>query len=82
MKDLQLFIDNVLDIFTTKKSTSKEIFKDFVSYVYFTIDNKINSTKQESIKNKYIKIRQSAIRYIIANEKAITSEICRNQRNK
>jgi predicted nucleotide-binding protein (sugar kinase/HSP70/actin superfamily) len=82
MKDLQLFIDNVLDIFTTKKSTSKEVFKDFVSYFYFTIDNKINSTKQESIKNKYIKIRQSAIRYIIANEKAITSEICRNQRNK
>ena len=82
MKDLQLFIDNVLDIFTTKKSTSKEVFKDFVSYVYFTIDNKINSTKKESIKNKYIKIRQSAIRYIVANEKAITSEICRNQRNK
>ena len=82
MKDLQLFIDTVLDIFTTKKSTSKEVFKDFVSYFYFTIDDKINSTKQESIKNKYIKIRQSAIRYIIANEKAITSEICRNQRNK
>ena len=82
MKDLQLFIDNVLDIFTTKKSTSKEIFKDFVSYFYFTIDDKIKSTKQESIKNKYIKIRQSAIRYIVANEKAITSEICRNQRNK
>ena len=82
MKDLQLFIDSVLDIFTTKKSTSKEVFKDFVSYFYFTIDNKINSTKQESIKNKYIKIRQSAIRYIVANEKAITSEICRNQRNK
>jgi hypothetical protein len=82
MKDLQLFIDNVLDIFTTKKSTSKEIFKDFVSYVYFTIDNKINSTKKESVKNKYIKIRQSVIRYIVANEKAITSEICRNQKNK
>jgi predicted nucleotide-binding protein (sugar kinase/HSP70/actin superfamily) len=82
MKDLQLFIDNVIDVFTTKKSISKEIFKDFVSYFYFTIDDKINSTKQESIKNKYIKIRQSAIRYIVANEKAITSEICRNQRNK
>ena len=82
MKELQLFIDNVLDNFTTKKITSKEIFKDFVSYVYFTIDNKINSTKKESIKNKYIKIRQSVIRYIVANEKAITSEICRNQKNK
>jgi len=82
MKDLQLFLNNILDIFTTKKSRPKDVFNDFVEYFYFTIDNKINSTKQESIKNKYIKIRQSAIRYIIANEKAITSEICRNQRNK
>jgi len=57
-------------------------FKDFVSYFYLTIDNEINSTKQQSIKNKYIKIRQSAIRYIIANEKAITTEICKNQKNK
>ena len=57
-------------------------FKDFVSYVYFTIDNKINSTKKESVKNKYLMIRQSVIRYIVANEKAITSKICSNRRNK
>ena len=64
------------------KGTSKEVFKDFVSYFYFTVDDKINSIKQKSMKNKYIKIRQNAIRYIIANEKAITSEICKNQKNK
>jgi hypothetical protein len=82
IKELQLFIDNVLDNFTTKKITSKEIFKDFVCYFYFIMDDKINSTKKESIKNKYIMIRQSVIRYIVANEKAITSKICRNRRNK
>jgi len=82
MKDIKLFVSSVIDIFTTKKSTSKEVFKDFVFYFYFTVDDKINSIKQKSMKNKYIKIRQNAIRYIIANERAITSEICRNQKNK
>ena len=75
----------ILDIVNSFESSSKipnYRYKEFLLYVYKTFDNKINSTKQESIKNKYIKIRQSAIRYIVANEKAITSEICRNQRNK
>jgi hypothetical protein len=76
------FLREISKNFNSENKKPKEVFKDFVSYVYFTIDNKINSTKKESIKNKYIKIRQSAIRYIVANEKAITSEICRNQRNK
>ena len=82
MKKFKDFIKEISKNFNSESKNPKEIFKDFVSYVYFTIDNKINSTRQESIKNKYIKIRQSAIRYIVANEKAITSEICRNQRNK
>ena len=56
-------------------------FKDFISYVYFTIDNKINSTKKESIKNKYIKIRHSVLQYIIANEKSIMLSI-RNKNKK
>lgn len=56
-------------------------FKDFISYFYFTMDNKINSIKQESIKNKYIKIREDVLKYIIANERAITSEI-RKSKNK
>ena len=50
-------------------------FKDFAAYVYKTMENKISSSKQQSIKNKYIKIRQSVLQYIIANEKAITLEL-------
>lgn len=50
-------------------------FKDFAAYVYTTLENKISSSKQQSIKNKYIKIRQSVLQYIIANEKAITLEL-------
>ena len=72
----------LLELIQSFKSNSKSKYKDFVAYIYITFANKINYSKSQSIKNKYIKIRQSAIRYIVANEKAITSEICRNQRNK
>lgn len=56
-------------------------FKDFAAYVYSTLENKITSSKQQSIKDKYIKIRQSVLQYIIANEKAITLEL-RKKNNK
>lgn len=57
------------------KNFKKGDFKDFAAYVYTTLEDKIKSSKQQSIKNKYIKIRQSVLQYIIANEKAITTEL-------
>jgi hypothetical protein len=75
------FLREISKNFNSENKNPKEIFKDFVSYVYFTIDNKINSTKKESIKNKYIKIRHSVLQYIIANEKSIMLSI-RNKNKK
>ena len=43
-------------------------------------DNKINYSKSQSIKNKYIKIRKDFLQYVVANERAITFEI--SKRNK
>lgn len=57
------------------KNFKKGDFKDFAAYVYTTLEDKIKSSKQQSVKNKYIKIRQSVLQYIIANEKAITLEL-------
>jgi hypothetical protein len=42
-------------------------------------DKQINFCKAEKLKNKYIKMRQSALGYIVTNEKAITAEICKNK---
>ena len=63
------------------KNFKKGDFKDFVAYVYSTLENKIASSKQQSIKNKYIKIRHSVLQYIIANEKSIMLSI-RNKNKK
>jgi hypothetical protein len=66
--------------FETDSKTLRNKYKDFISYIYITFDNKINSSKSQSIKNKYIKIRKDLLQYVVANERAITSEI--SKRNK
>ena len=54
MKDLQAFINNIVDIFTTKKSLPNDVMNDFIKYFYFTLDKEIKSNKSEVLKNKYI----------------------------
>lgn len=77
MKELQVFINNILDIFTTKKSLSKDVLNDFIKYFYFTLDKEIKSNKSKILKNKYIKIRKNGLRYIIDNKKSIIANISR-----
>jgi hypothetical protein len=50
-------------------------FKDFAAYVYVTMQKEIDSKKKKQDKDKYIKIRQSILKYIIANERAISVEL-------
>jgi len=78
-KEIKEFIEELISKFPEKVRNSKDIFKEFITYVYSTIEDKINSTKQISSKNKYIKIRKSVLRYFVANEKAITSEILKRK---
>ena len=75
MKDLQVFINNILDIFITKKSLPKDVMNDFIAYFYITLDKEIKSNKSELLKNKYIKIRKNGLIYIIANKGAILANI-------
>jgi hypothetical protein len=66
-------MDNYLK--TLIKDFKGKDFKDFVAYVYTTLDREINLSKKKQDKNKYIKIRQSILKYIIAKERAISIEL-------
>ena len=77
MKDLQAFLNNIVDIFTTKKSLPNDVMNDFIKYFYFTLDKEIKSNKSEVLKNKYIKIRKNGLQYIIDNKKSIIANISR-----
>lgn len=54
-------------------------YKDFLGYVYKTFENQIDVSKEKH-QDKYIKIRQSVLNYIIANERAIVTELRKQNR--
>jgi len=82
MKDLQAFLNNIVDIFTTKKSLPNDVMNDFIKYFYFTLDKEIKSNKSEVLKNKYIKIRKNGLYYIVANKEAIMADIRKKKLSK
>ena len=82
MKDLQEFLNNIIDIFTTKKSLPNDVLNDFIKYFYFTLDKEIKSNKSEVLKNKYIKIRKNGLNYIIGNKDAIMLNIRKKKLSK
>ena len=82
MKDLQAVLNNIIDIFTTKKSLPNDVLNDFIKYFYFTLDKEIKSNKSEVLKNKYIKIRKNGLNYIIDNKDAIMVNIRKKKLSK
>jgi hypothetical protein len=54
-------------------------YDEFLKYFYSYFDSKINSEKSQKVKNKYIKIRNSMLFYIVANKQQIMAEL-RNKR--
>jgi len=82
MKDLQAFVDNIMNAFTTKKSLPKDVLNDFIKYFYFTLDKEIKSNKKETLKNKYIKTKKNGLVYIIANKESILASIRKKQLSK
>ena len=82
MKDLQEYLNNITDIFTTKKSLPNDVLNDFIKYFYFTLDKEIKSNKSEVLKNKYIKIRKNGLNYIIDNKDAIMVNIRKKKLSK
>ena len=72
-------IVDIINSFESNSKTRTSRYKDFLAYVYKTFENKIISSREKKTKNKYKKIRLSVLQYIIANEKEITTEICKRK---
>jgi hypothetical protein len=77
MREVKYFLNPIVKEFI--KVSSDKTFENFLAYFYAKIEDKIKQTKQQSIKDKYIKIRQSALQYIIVNKNIITIELCKKR---
>jgi hypothetical protein len=50
-------------------------FKNFAGYVYTTMQREIDAARTKKQKDKYILIRKQILRYIVTNQKTITTEL-------
>ena len=74
MNDL---LNKLFNSFETKSKNQRQIFNDFVYHVYVSFDGVVGGKKHKRKTDKYIKIRQKIINYIIANEKVIMLKLSR-----
>lgn len=61
----------LLQSFESDSKTGTGKYNDFLAYVYMTFDKHISLSKSDRNMNKYKKMRNSVLSYIVANEKSI-----------
>ena len=70
-------VKEIIDTFETTSKSKSARYNDLLAHVYMTFDKKISLCKTDREMNKYKKMRNSVLSYIVANERAITTEICK-----
>ena len=70
-------IKELLNSFESSTKNRKQKYNDFLAHVYLVFDRNISLCKTDREMNKYKKMRNSVLSYIVANERAITTEICK-----
>lgn len=74
---MNLQIQDLINSFESTSKTRSAKYNDFLAHIYMTFDKKISLCKTDKEMNKYKKMRISILRYIVANERVITTEICK-----
>jgi len=70
-------IKELLNSFESSTKNRRQKYNDFLAHVYLVFDKNISLCKTDREMNKYKKMRNSVLSYIVANERAITTEICK-----
>ena len=70
-------IKELMNSFESSTKNRRQRYNDFLAHVYLIFDKNISLCKTDKEMNKYKKMRNGVLSYIVANEKAIRSEICK-----
>ena len=68
-------ISQLVQSFESDTRNPKDKFNQFLIYVYFTFDKRIRNIKSEKTKNKYKKIKQNVLQYILSHKSDIVKQI-------
>ncbi len=70
-------IKDLTKSFDSRTKNKSEKYREFLYHCWCTFEKQIKSKKSDKSKNKYIIMRDNTLKYLIANEKAITKELSR-----
>jgi len=70
-------IEDIIKSFESSSKSRSSRYNDLLTHIYITFDKKILSCKADKEMNKYKKMRNSVLSYVVANERAITTKICK-----
>jgi len=68
-------IKKLMKNFESKTKSKKERYNEFLYYCFMSFDKKVKSKSSGKSKNKYSIMRDNTLKYLIANEQAITAEL-------
>ena len=68
-------IDELLQSFESTTKITKGRYNEFLAHVYLVFDKQISMCRADRMMNKYKKMRDSILRYIVAQEKQIIKEL-------
>ena len=72
-------IKTLIQTFEPDSKKPKERYKEFCAHCWHVYDKQIKSTKSSKMINKYNIMRKNTLEYIVANEKAIVSELSKRK---
>jgi hypothetical protein len=68
-------ITSLIKTFESNTKNKKEKYKEFLAHVYMNFDKKISLCNKDNIVNKYKRMRNGIIKFIISYEKQIIKEL-------
>lgn len=74
---MNLTLTSIINSFESPSKTKAGKYNDLLAHIYMTFDKQISLCKTDREMNKYKKMRNSILSYIVANERAIISQICK-----
>ena len=74
---MKITLDQLIKSFESKTRSKKERYNDFLYHCYHVFENIIKNKKNKQKKDKYVIMRQNLINYLIANERSVTTKLCR-----
>jgi len=69
-----LVIELIKSFESSRKKSPERQFNEFLSHVYMVYDKRMTLCKSDSIRNKYIKERNSVLEYIAKNKRVIQKQ--------